>query len=79
MGWESSDVFKFDLCPRLQGQMMVHWLKRIRGCYINFALYKCFYSILFFGGYKFASVLRCIVLDLYNIQHVVESYQYCLH
>ena len=26
MGWESFDVFRFDLEPLLQGQMMVHWL-----------------------------------------------------
>ena len=26
MGWESSDVDRFDLGPLLQGQMMVHWL-----------------------------------------------------
>ena len=26
MGWESSDVFGFDLGPLLQSQTMVHWL-----------------------------------------------------
>ena len=26
MGWESSDVDKFDLGPVFQGQTMVHWL-----------------------------------------------------
>ena len=26
MGWESSDVVRFDLWPLLQGQMMVHRL-----------------------------------------------------
>ena len=25
MGWESSDVFRFDPGPLLQGQTMVHW------------------------------------------------------
>ena len=26
-------------------QGILHYAKGIRGCYINFALYKCFYSI----------------------------------
>ena len=26
MGWEYSDVVRFDLWPLRQGQMMVHWL-----------------------------------------------------
>ena len=26
MGWESSEVVRFDLWPLLQGQTMVHWL-----------------------------------------------------
>ena len=26
VGWESSDVVRFDLGPLLQGQTMVHWL-----------------------------------------------------
>ena len=26
MGWESSDVVRFDLGPLFQGQTMIHWL-----------------------------------------------------
>ena len=32
--------------------------KRIRGCCINFALYKCFYSILFYVFYLFGVLRR---------------------
>ena len=45
MGWESSDVFRFDLGP----------LSRLNDG--SLALVSCL-----FGGYKFASVLRCIGL-----------------
>ena len=41
MGWESSDVVRFNLWPLLQGQTMA---------LVSFLS----------GGYKFASVLRCI-------------------
>ena len=45
MGWESSDVFRFDLGP-LSGSNDG-----------SLALVSCL-----FGGYKFASVLRCVGL-----------------
>ena len=45
MGWESSDVFRFDLGP----------LSRSNDG--SLALVSCL-----FGGYKFASVLRCVGL-----------------
>ena len=45
MGWESSDVFRFDRGP----------LSRSNN--VSLALVNCL-----FGGYKFASVLRCLGL-----------------
>ena len=55
MGWESSDVFRFDLGP----------LSRSNDG--SLALVSCL-----FGGYKFASVLRCVGLVGYGIRINVE-------
>ena len=110
MGWESSDVVRFDLEPFLQGQTRTSKLKGAynsliidpRGleCETNLqvimgwessdvrfdlgappsrsndgslALVSCLS-----GGYKFASVLRCvglviIVLQIIVYRHVLES------
>ena len=70
MGWESSDVFRFNFGPPLQGQTRVAKLKRAYNFFLVFCF--CFYSLFFpitfvtSGGREWPTPHRCLTKMSYT-------------